>query len=36
MNQTNFISNEIQVRILSGNWCYYAYGKLIKSRVLTL
>jgi len=34
MNQTNSISSEIQVRILSGNRCYYAYGKLMKSRAL--
>jgi hypothetical protein len=34
MNQTNSISNEIQTRILSGNRCYYASGKLIKSRAL--
>jgi hypothetical protein len=34
MNQTNSISTEIQARILSGNPCYYAYGKLIKSRAL--
>jgi hypothetical protein len=34
MNQTNSISSEIQARILSGNRCYYAYGKLIKSRAL--
>jgi hypothetical protein len=32
MNQTNSISGEIQARILSGNRCYYAYGKLMKSR----
>jgi len=31
-NQTNCISSEIQARILSGNRCYYGYGKLIKSR----
>ena len=36
MNQTNCISSEIQARILSGNRCYYAYGKLMKSRALTL
>ena len=29
-NQTNSISSEIQARILSGNRCYYAYGKLMK------
>jgi hypothetical protein len=34
MNQTNSISSEIQTRILSGNRCYYAYGKLMKSRTL--
>ena len=34
MNQTNSISSEIQARILSGNRCYYAYGKLMKSRSL--
>ena len=34
MNQTNSISSEIQARILSGNRCYYAYGKLMKSRAL--
>jgi hypothetical protein len=34
MNQTNSISSEIQVRILSGNRCYYACGKLMKSRTL--
>jgi hypothetical protein len=34
MNKTNSISSEIQVRILSGNQCYYAYGKLMKSRAL--
>jgi len=28
LNQTNFTSSEIQVRILSRNRCYYAYGKL--------
>jgi len=28
MNQTNSISSEIQARILTGNRCYYAYGKL--------
>jgi hypothetical protein len=32
MNQTNSISSEIQARILRGNQCYYAYGKLMKSR----
>jgi hypothetical protein len=34
MNQTNFISSEIQARILIGNRCCYAYGKLMKSRSL--
>jgi len=34
MNQTNSTSSEIQARILSGNRCYYAYGKLMKSRAL--
>jgi hypothetical protein len=34
MNQTNSISNKIQAKILSGNRCYYAYGKLMKSRAL--
>jgi hypothetical protein len=34
MNQTNFKSSEIQARILSGNRCYYGYGKLLKSRAL--
>jgi hypothetical protein len=34
MNQTNSISSEIQARILSGNRCYYAYGKLMKSGAL--
>jgi hypothetical protein len=34
INQTNSISSEIQARILGGNRCYYAYGKLMKSRVL--
>jgi hypothetical protein len=34
MDQTNSISSEIQARILSGNRCYYAYGKLMKSRPL--
>jgi len=33
MNQTNSISSEIQARILSGNRCYYAYGKLMKSSI---
>jgi len=34
MNQTNSISSEMQARIPSGNRCYYAYGKLMKSREL--
>jgi len=34
MTQTNSTSSEIQARILSGNHCYYAYGKVIKSREL--
>jgi len=34
MNQTNSISSKIHARILSGNRCYYAYGKLMKSRAL--
>jgi hypothetical protein len=34
MNQNNSNSSEIQARILSGNRCYYAYGKLMKSRAL--
>jgi len=34
LNQTNSTSSEIQARILSGNCCYYAYGKLMKSRAL--
>jgi hypothetical protein len=34
MNQTNSISSEIQASILSGNECYYAYGKLMKSRAV--
>jgi hypothetical protein len=29
LNQTNSTSSEIQARILSGNCCYYAYGKLM-------
>jgi hypothetical protein len=28
------INSEIQARILRGNRCYYAYGKLMKSRAL--
>jgi len=34
LNQTNSTSSEIQARILSGNHCYYANGKLMKSRAL--
>ena len=34
MNQTNSTSSEIQARILSRNRCYYACGKLMKSRAL--
>jgi hypothetical protein len=34
MNQTNSISSEIPPRIFSGKRCYYAYGKLMKSRAL--
>jgi len=34
MNQTNSISSKIQARIVSGNRCYYAYGKLMKSGAL--
>ena len=34
MNQITSISTEIQARILSGNQCYYAYGKLMQSRAL--
>jgi hypothetical protein len=34
MCQTNSISSEIQARILSRNKCYYADGKLMKSRPL--
>ena len=33
-NQTNSTSSEMQARILSRNCCYYANGKLMKSRVL--
>ena len=36
MNQTNSTSSEIQARILSGNRCYYAYGKLMKSKALKI
>jgi hypothetical protein len=34
LNQTNSTNSEIQARTLSGNRCYYAYGKLLKSRAL--
>jgi len=34
LNQTSSTSSEIQARILSGNRCCYAYGKLMKSRAL--
>jgi hypothetical protein len=34
LNQTNFTNSEIQTRILSGNRCHYAYGKLMNSRAL--
>jgi hypothetical protein len=34
LNQTNSTNSEIQARILSGNCCYYAYGKLLKSSAL--
>ena len=34
LSQTNSTGNEIQARILSGNCCYCAYGKLMKSRAL--
>jgi hypothetical protein len=34
MNQINSISSEIKARIRSGNRCYYACGKLMKSRAL--
>jgi hypothetical protein len=34
VNQTNSISSEIQARILSGNRCNHAYGKLMKSKAL--
>ena len=30
LNQTNSTSSEIQARTLSGNRCYYAYGKVMK------
>jgi hypothetical protein len=30
LNQINSTSSEIQARNLSGNRCYYAYGKLMK------
>jgi hypothetical protein len=34
LNKTNSTSSEIQARILSGNRCCYAYGKLMKSGAL--
>jgi hypothetical protein len=34
LNETNSTNTEIQARILSGSRCYYAYGKLLKSRAL--
>jgi hypothetical protein len=34
LNPINSTSSEIQARIHSGNRCYYAYGKLMKSRTL--
>jgi hypothetical protein len=34
LNQTKSTNSEIQARILSGNRCYNACGKLIKSRAL--
>jgi len=34
LNQTNSTSSEIHTRILSGNCCYYACEKLMKSRAL--
>jgi len=34
LNQTKSTSSKIQARILSGNRCYYAYVKSMKSRVL--
>jgi hypothetical protein len=34
LNQTNSTNSEIHARIISGNKCYYSYGKLMKSRVL--
>ena len=34
LNQTNSTNSKIQAKILSGNHCYYAYEKLMKSRVL--
>ena len=34
LNQTSSTSSEIQARILNENRCYYAYGKLMKSRAL--
>jgi hypothetical protein len=34
LNQTDSTSSEIQARIVSGNRCYRAYGRLMKSRAL--
>ena len=34
LNQTNSTNSEIPTRILSGNHCYYAYEKLMKSKAL--
>jgi hypothetical protein len=34
LNQINSTSSEIQAMVLGGNRCYYAYGKLMKSRAL--
>jgi hypothetical protein len=34
LNQTSSTSSEIQAKILSENRCYYAYGKLMRSRAL--
>jgi hypothetical protein len=34
LNQTNYTNSEIEARIHSGNRCYCAYGKLLKSRAL--
>ena len=36
LNHTNSTSSDIQARILSGNRCYYAYGKLMKSKALKI